>query len=135
MLCEYEYRKKRYRKNITLSRIKGVIRNQIRESKKLGLKATLTEQQWEYTKQYFNNSCAYCGNDKVNLEQDHLIPMTKGGNYVMGNIIPACRRCNSSKRNNDFIEWYKKQPFFNSKMAYKVINFQINNTNREENNI
>lgn len=64
------------------------------------LPATLTLEQWEAIKRFYNNCCAYCGRKFVKLTQDHLIPVSKGGPYTAQNIVPACRSCNSKKYNN-----------------------------------
>lgn len=39
--------------------------------------------------------CAYCGKDANSL--DHLIPRLRNGPDSADNLVPACRRCNSSK--------------------------------------
>ena len=41
-------------------------------------------------------SCQYCGNNK-NLTLDHVIPRSKGGKTSWGNLVTACRRCNTVK--------------------------------------
>ncbi len=41
--------------------------------------------------------CWWCGN-VAKLERDHVIPISKGGNHVLANLVGACTRCNSSKR-------------------------------------
>ena len=62
---------------------KGKIRNRQRlrlhEARKLSLPSTFTNTQWEQTKLYFNNVCCYCG-EKLTLEQDHFIALSKMGN-------------------------------------------------------
>lgn len=51
-----------------------------------------------------NNKCCYCGAyGKLSLE--HLIPRKSGGADSGDNIIYACKRCNSSKKETDLIEW------------------------------
>ena len=125
-----EYYKKYYEEN--KERIKEVnnewkINNQDkvklsrkkRKNKRKELKADLTVQEWDYIKEYFNNSCAYCG-AKCELEQEHFIPVTKGGEYTKNNIITACRSCNASKGNRDFDEWYKNKDFYNKDRENKI---------------
>jgi len=70
-----------------------------------------TNKQWNECKKYFKFCCAYCGR-KLKLEQDHLIPVTKGGPYTKTNILPVCRSCNNSKNNAYIDEWYPRQKFF-----------------------
>ena len=59
----------------------------------------------------FGHQCAYCGADG-DLHIEHVIPISKGGEHHLGNIVPACQRCNYSKRSAPVEEWYRAQPFF-----------------------
>lgn len=70
--------------------------------------------EWVAVLEFFNHECAYCGK-KEGLEQEHIIPVDKGGKYEIGNIVPACRSCNASKGKKDFKEWYSKSDVFNQK--------------------
>lgn len=83
-----------------------VITEQRRRARKAETSNTLTTKEWQETKLYFENTCAYCGRRYQRLSQDHFIPLSKGGGYDKDNIIPACRQCNSSKHNSLFEEWY-----------------------------
>ena len=50
--------------------------------------------------------CQYCGS-KEDLEIDHIIPLSQGGNNEDSNLITACHRCNSlkgDKKLKDFLE-------------------------------
>jgi len=51
-----------------------------------------------------NNTCCYCG-ATGELSLDHLIPRKSGGTDSGDNIIYACKKCNSSKKATDLIEW------------------------------
>jgi hypothetical protein len=59
----------------------------------------------------FGNCCVYCGTTE-NLTADHFIPLIKGGPDCLGNIVPCCCRCNSSKNQADPLIWFQAQPFF-----------------------
>lgn len=72
---------------------------QRREARKRALPATLTAEQWTAILAAFKDRCAYCGRSGLKLEQDHVHPLSKGGAYEMGNIVPACRPCNARKGN------------------------------------
>lgn len=98
------------------------ILDQKRYARKRQLVATLTEEQWEIIKSYFNCKCAYCGKEKP-LEQEHFIPIANKGEYTHNNIIPACKNCNSSKNNMDFFDWYPKQKFYSKKREQKILKF------------
>ena len=48
--------------------------------------------------------CIYCGSTHA-TRWDHLIPVTEGGDTVLGNLVPACGRCDDSKQDRDYIHW------------------------------
>lgn len=52
----------------------------------------------------FNGKCAYCGINPVD-GRDHVVPNSKGGSNYIGNVLPACQFCNSSKSNKLLVEW------------------------------
>lgn len=70
-----------------------------------GLPHDLTELQWQCALAWFENRCAYCGATDESLAQDHVIPLSAGGGYVWANIVPACKRCNSSKHSSPLNGW------------------------------
>ena len=39
------------------------------------------------------------------MEQDHVDPIALGGLHDAGNVVPACRRCNASKRAHPLLLW------------------------------
>ncbi|MZK53479.1 HNH endonuclease [Clostridium beijerinckii] len=107
------------------------IKNQRRVAKKKQLPSTLNEEQWINIKNYFNNRCAYCGKE-LHLEQEHFIPITKGGEYSSNNIIPACRSCNASKHDKDFFEWYPKYRYYSKKREKAILNFLQYSNNKQQ---
>lgn len=96
-------------------------------AEKRNLSCTLTIEQWQSVKLYFNNSCAYCG-EKLPLAQEHFISVNKHGEYTINNIIPACKFCNSSKKDRDFFTWYPKQLYY-SKIRETIILKYLNYKN------
>ena len=44
-----------------------------------------------------NGKCAKCGS-RVNLEYDHIIPVSKGGSNTVRNIELLCEECNRKKK-------------------------------------
>ncbi|MCY7274450.1 MAG: HNH endonuclease [Phormidesmis sp. CAN_BIN44] len=62
----------------------------------------------------FNHRCAYCESSK-NLTVDHFIAIAVDGSDCLGNIIPACFSCNSSKQASDPLQWYQKQEFYSER--------------------
>lgn len=104
---------------------------QKRRAKLKQLPHNLKLEEWLDIKHVFNNSCAYCGMTEKEhekhygekLHQEHFIPLTKGGGYEKGNIIPSCRSCNCSKNNTNFIEWYKNYKHHDSDREMKILNY------------
>jgi hypothetical protein len=46
-------------------------------------------------------TCSYCGKhfSESNLTRDHIVPVSKGGQDVWGNVVAACKKCNGKKGN------------------------------------
>jgi 5-methylcytosine-specific restriction endonuclease McrA len=36
---------------------------------------------------------------------DHLVPIARGGRSIAGNVVPACKDCNSKKKYLLPMEW------------------------------
>lgn len=53
--------------------------------------------------------CAYCGADGVALQRDCVLPISRGGRYTLGNVVPACRSCNASKSNDEVTSWMRRR--------------------------
>jgi len=51
--------------------------------------------------------CHYCGGTfpPSELTMDHLVPVVRGGTSTRGNLVPACRECNSRKKYLLPLEW------------------------------
>jgi endogenous inhibitor of DNA gyrase (YacG/DUF329 family) len=47
--------------------------------------------------------CVYCAGPFDTI--DHVIPLTRGGDNMKSNLVPACRSCNSSKGQKLLSEW------------------------------
>lgn len=72
---------------------------------------------WKDAMLHFRGCCAYCGRKqsrRLKLTKDHVIPVSKGGLTNREGIVPACGRCNSSKSDNDWLEWFGKQAFYSA---------------------
>jgi len=58
--------------------------------------------------------CAYCGSPEVR-RWDHLFPVASGGDTVLGNMVPACARCDDSKRDIPYRQWMLSYAQFSPK--------------------
>ncbi len=113
--------KKRYHE---LNRFDAVAAEHYKKAEARGLIADLTEQQWNDCLAYFNYECAYCGDSSQRvLCQEHVIPVSKMGNYTASNIVPACASCNSRKRSRYFVEWFKSTEFFSQEKLYRIVEY------------
>jgi 5-methylcytosine-specific restriction endonuclease McrA len=52
----------------------------------------------------YGGQCAYCHEVRP-LTLDHVVPLARGGRHAVGNIVPACGSCNSSKNARLIVEW------------------------------
>lgn len=52
----------------------------------------------------YSSSCIYCGATE-RISADHVIPIVCGGVHSIGNLVPACISCNSSKGDKLLVEW------------------------------
>lgn len=130
---ERRYNKKRYKNNpqYFIDRVtqwakdnpdRVNMKKQRRKSQAKQLPNTFTIEEWEDAKAYFGNKCCYCG-DETTLQQEHFIPLSKGGWYTVQNIIPACKSCNCSKNDSDFFKWYPRQEYYSKDRENKIIRY------------
>ena len=80
--------------------------------------------QWRQSiKDAWNNRCAYCGNppiDDESLTIDHVRPKSRGGEDRTSNVIPACQPCNQQKSSEDWVAWYRMQPFYTIESEWRI---------------
>jgi len=59
----------------------------------------LRDTQW-WKRKRSSGICYYCGGKfrPTDLTMDHLIPLVRGGKSIQGNVVPACKCCNSKKK-------------------------------------
>lgn len=84
---------------------------------------------WKACMVYFHGSCAYCGMPEgraaeAKLDRDHLVPVSKGGQTVKSNIVPACRKCNRGRGNRDWELWFKAQKFYTAGQWRRIAEWQ-----------
>jgi 5-methylcytosine-specific restriction endonuclease McrA len=55
---------------------------------------------WQATRRLvfarYGSNCVYC--DAIATEIDHIVPIAAGGDDSVGNLRPACARCNRGRR-------------------------------------
>lgn len=80
--------------------------------------------QWRQSiKDAWANRCAYCGQppiDDASLTMDHVRPKSKGGEDRTSNVIPACARCNNKKGSDEWLAWYRMQPFYSIEGEWRI---------------
>lgn len=80
--------------------------------------------QWRQSiKDAWNNRCAYCGKppiDDDSLTVDHVRPRSSGGEDKTSNCIPACRECNQDKSSQQWVAWYRAQPFYTIAAEWRI---------------
>lgn len=47
----------------------------------------------------YGRACAYCGYEDPVMTVDHILPRSRGGQDLLENLLPACRKCNYSRGN------------------------------------
>lgn len=74
----------------------------------------ISKQEWKACKEYFENSCAYCGLSEIEHKELHNQQLHKehvihNGSNEIDNCIPSCKRCNSSKHTDSLEDWYNEK--------------------------
>ena len=59
--------------------------------------------------------CLYCGDRSESI--DHVHPLSRGGESITENCVPACLGCNGSKGDIDAFSWYRSQSFYDPRRA------------------
>jgi hypothetical protein len=125
----FKEKEKRWRKtNPDKNKAKYTRNRYIRKSRMLSVESNFTEEDWNRCKSHFNDTCSYCG-EKKPLQREHFVPLANKGEYTINNIIPACSRCNASKNNRNFFEWYPKQKYYSKRREQKILKYLGYNRN------
>jgi 5-methylcytosine-specific restriction endonuclease McrA len=66
----------------------------------------VSRRDWNRLTNRHGGRCAYC-NASAPLTMDHVVPIIRGGQHAIGNILPACLSCNSSKRARLLADWLR----------------------------
>ena len=70
-------------------------------------KARVLRKQGWWQSRISRGTCHYCGQTVLpkELTLDHVVPLARGGRSSKGNCVPACKECNSRKKDLLPIEW------------------------------
>lgn len=60
---------------------------------------------WQRLCRRYGGCCAYCDKPAAQLHMDHVVPINRGGRHGIGNILPACLKCNISKHDKLLVVW------------------------------
>ena len=118
-----EYRKEYYENN------KEYYFESVRKRRALKSKAKgdFTELEFKETLEIFDYRCAYTGEpileDLSNCHREHIVPLSKGGDNGIWNIVPSLDWVNLSKNNSDMEEWYRQQPYFSEERLNKIYEY------------
>lgn len=74
-------------------------------------------------KHAWDDRCSYCGGkpiDDKSLTIDHVRPRSRGGMDCTKNCIPACKRCNLAKGSEEWVSWYRLQPYYSLEAEVRI---------------
>ena len=59
----------------------------------------LRQSQW-WKEKVSKGVCHYCAGEftPVSLTMDHIVPIARGGKSTKGNVVPSCKKCNTTKK-------------------------------------
>lgn len=66
----------------------------------------LRDSQW-WKRKLAKGVCHYCGKktSPAELTMDHVVPISRGGKSTKGNVVTACKSCNTAKKQFLPMEW------------------------------
>ena len=66
----------------------------------------LRASQW-WKRRISTGVCHYCCRQVGHkaLTMDHIVPLGRGGTSIKGNVVPACKDCNTRKKHLLPVEW------------------------------
>ncbi len=102
------------------NRDKLIVRQQRRRANKLAAGGQFSVEEWQHIQQRCSGRCFYCDAHDA-ITADHFYPLHLGGNNHPWNILPACKRCNSSKRDREPLSWVEER--WGEQALYKVMSF------------
>ena len=83
----------------------------------------LSVAQWTALKAAWGG-CAYCAASDTPLQRDCVLALSRGGRYTLGNVVPVCRSCNTSKCNAEVTGWLRRKRL--DERAFLLRHLEIN---------
>jgi len=77
-------------------------------ARRVGADGSYTQEEFRELCSIFEYRCAYCGRAESTagpLGPDHIVPLAKGGDNSIDNILPCCQHCNFSKGDKSLDEF------------------------------
>jgi 5-methylcytosine-specific restriction protein A len=72
----------------------------------------LRESQW-WKRRLARGVCSGRSFPPKELTMDHIVPISRGGKSIKGNVVPCCKECNNTKKQLFPIEWEQYLEKFN----------------------
>ena len=90
----------------------------------MAMRSSEAQKLWfQKIREVWDDRCAYCNTppiDRNSLTRDHVRPRSRGGETRLRNVIPACGRCNQSKRSHSWKEWYRDQKYYSPEREKRI---------------
>ena len=89
----------------------------------------ITKEQWLEMMKFFNFRCAYSdeyiGGNSDKRTIDHIVALDNGGEHEIWNLVPMYQPYNSGKKNNNMLDWYLQQEYFDIDRLTKIYEWRI----------
>jgi 5-methylcytosine-specific restriction endonuclease McrA len=86
---------------------RAIVRSRCRAARAKCSVNDLTVTQWQERVAEYGGLCGYCRQPMGEVTQDHMTPLTRGGNHTLSNVVPACQSCNSRKYTKTLLEFVR----------------------------
>lgn len=74
----------------------------------------------QYLLEKWGRKCAYCGEQNLPLEVEHIQPKSRGGSSRVSNLTIACHQCNQAKGNKDIKDFLAQKPDLLSRITQQA---------------
>ena len=101
-LCKRKYQVSRYEKSAREIKHKAKLSKVKNFTPEI---CDFTVEEWESLLDAHKGRCAYC-NKQEKLVEEHIVPLRRGGDHTLTNILPACVSCNSKKKSRTALEFF-----------------------------